>query len=99
MTTELRLYVAGGSARAADTIRKTQQILDHFTSDCRVHVIDVLADPAAAERDRIIATPTIIRASPLPERRVIGDISDPQTLLDALGLERVNASGYTSGGR
>lgn len=95
---DLKLYVTGSSLRARDTIRKTKEILGHFAPDCTLAIIDVLDDPASAERDRIIATPTIVRKSPLPERRVIGDISDPHTLLDALGLERVDGDGTSGGG-
>lgn len=95
---ELKLYVTGGSPRSRATVRKTQEILRHFAADCTIDVIDILDDPGAAERDRIIATPTIIRTSPLPERRVIGDISDAQTLLDALGLERTEGRSSPNGG-
>lgn len=86
--TQLELYVTGSGDRISALIRKTQQIVERSASDCTVDVIDILEDPEAAERARIIATPTLIRRSPQPERRVIGDISDPETLFEALGLQR-----------
>jgi hypothetical protein len=43
-------------------------------------------DPEAAERARILATPTLVRSAPLPELRVTGDLSDPERVLIALEL-------------
>ena len=48
-------------------------------------IIDVLQQPDAAETDRILATPTLIKQLPPPLRRVIGDLSDKEKVL--LGLE------------
>jgi circadian clock protein KaiB len=45
----------------------------------------VVKDPEAAERDKILATPTLIKQLPPPLRRVIGDLSDKEKVL--LGLE------------
>ncbi len=51
-----------------------------------LEVINVLDDPQRAQEDNILATPTLVRASPLPEKRVVGDLSDKDKLLSALGL-------------
>ena len=48
-------------------------------------MVNVLDDPQAAEDERILATPTLIKRLPPPLRRVIGDLSDKQKVL--LGLE------------
>lgn len=47
----------------------------------------VLRDPQAAEDNQILATPTLIRRSPLPERRLLGDLSPTQTVISVLGLQ------------
>ena len=86
MTILLKLYVTGTTSRASEAIRKTSEIVDYFLVDCELEVIDILSRPDLAEQDRIIATPTIVRVTPLPSRKVIGDISDPHTLLNGLGL-------------
>ena len=44
-------------------------------------VIDVLAHPARAEEDRVLATPTLLRLSPGPRRRILGDLSDLDVLV------------------
>lgn len=86
MTIVLKLYVTGTTSRASEAIRKTSEIVEHFLVDCELEVVDILARPDLAEQDRIIATPTIVRVAPPPLRKVIGDISDPHTLLNGLGL-------------
>lgn len=48
-------------------------------------IIDVLEHPQIAEDEKILATPTLIKALPPPLRRVIGDLSDKDKVL--LGLE------------
>lgn len=86
MKTVLKLYVTGTTSRATEAVRKTSEIVEHFLVDSELEVIDILQRPDLAEQDRIIATPTIVRVSPPPLRKVIGDISDPHTLLNGLGL-------------
>lgn len=86
MNVLLKLYVTGETSRAAEAVRKTREILSFASDDCDLEVVDILQRPDIAEQDRILATPTIVRVSPSPMRKVIGDISDPRTLLRALGL-------------
>jgi circadian clock protein KaiB len=50
-----------------------------------LEIIDVIQQPQAAEDDKILATPTLIKQLPPPLRRVIGDLSDTDKVL--LGLE------------
>lgn len=58
----------------------------HLGDRCEVVIVDVLDDPEIAELHRVMATPTLIKASPLPARRIIGDLSDTARVLAVLGL-------------
>ena len=49
-------------------------------------VIDAARRPESAEEQRILATPMVIRTAPLPQRRVIGDLSEHRRAALALGL-------------
>ena len=51
-----------------------------------LEVIDTAERPGLAEEQRILATPTVVRLAPLPQRRVIGDLSDHHRAAYALGL-------------
>jgi circadian clock protein KaiB len=82
----LRLYVAGDSPRAQHAIRSLSR-LDATTLAGRyaLEVVDVLEQPERAETDHVLATPTLLRVSPAPTRRILGDLGDLERLLDALG--------------
>lgn len=83
------LYVAGNSERSNDAIRNLTEICEtHNDEPYSIRVIDVLEDPDAAERQRIIATPTVLRRLPLPSRRLVGDFTDDLIVAQHLELHR-----------
>lgn len=84
----LKLYVAGGSAHGERAVRRLGDLLAG-RDDCEVTVVDILRDPQAAEDNRIMALPALIKESPLPVRRLVGDLSDTETLLMLLDLPTV----------
>jgi circadian clock protein KaiB len=51
-------------------------------------IFDVLEQPEQAEAASILATPAVVRRHPLPELRLVGDLSDEQAVLAALHLIR-----------
>jgi circadian clock protein KaiB len=82
----LKLYVVGSSPRAKTAIANLQRICDdELKGQYTLEIIDVQEHPEAAESDRILATPTLVKQLPPPLRRVIGDLSDKDKVL--LGLE------------
>jgi len=82
----LKLYVNGSSPRAATAIENLRRICEHdLHGQYELEIIDVVDRPEAAEVDRVLATPTLIKQLPPPLRRVIGDLSDREKVL--LGLE------------
>jgi len=86
----LKLYVTGASPRTERAIANLRHICDsELAGRYTLAIIDVLEDPEAAERDRVLATPTLIKELPLPLRRVIGDLSDHAKVLLALEVRAV----------
>ena len=82
-----RLYVAGRSARSQQAIANLRRIgEEHLAGRYDLVVVDVLEDPESAETERILTTPTLVRAHPAPARRVTGDLSDLGRLAEALDL-------------
>ena len=80
------LFVAGETPRSRRAIENLERILSASPqSRCEVEVIDVLASPERAEQERILATPTLIKDSPPPRRRVTGDLSDSEKVLRVIG--------------
>lgn len=85
----LRLYIAGPSAtsrRAEQNLRRLRDVAK-APDELTVEIIDVLRNPELAEQAAIIATPTLAFEHPVRPRRIIGDLSDVEKVLDFLGIE------------
>lgn len=81
----LKLYVTGKTPRAETAISNLRRICDEeLGGEYELQIIDVLDDPDAAEGDKVLATPTLIKQLPPPLRRIIGDLSNKEKVL--LGL-------------
>lgn len=83
----LRLYVSGmspGSARAISAIKSICE--EHVSDRYSLSVFDVCRDPEPASRDRVSATPALVRAEPRPEVRIFGYLDDRDRVADSLGL-------------
>ena len=86
-TWKFALYVTGDTARSDSAIRSREQICNsHLGNDYAIEVIDLLEHPELARQHQILAVPTAIRTHPLPERRVIGDLSRPEVVVAFLEL-------------
>lgn len=84
---ELRLYVTGmtpRSTRAITAVRKLCEELLRGRYD--LEIIDVYQQPSLSQREEIVATPTLVRRGPTPQRCLIGDMSNRARLLTGLGL-------------
>ena len=83
----LRLYINSETANARRAVAAFHDLRRrHLGADAQVEIVDVAADPAAAERERLLAVPALIRVSPPPVRRIIGDLTDQEQVLWALDL-------------
>jgi circadian clock protein KaiB len=84
---ELKLYVVGRTPKSVEIIEELRKLLeDALDSHYHLHVIDVVESPQLAHKDKILATPTLEKVAPEPVRKIIGDLSDRETVLLALGL-------------
>lgn len=85
----LRLYVAGSTPQSSRAIKNIKKICDAALRDrYLLTVVDLYAEPHRAHDDQILVAPTLIRQFPLPERRLVGDLSNTGHVLAALDLER-----------
>ena len=83
----LRLYVAGQTPKSMAAISNLKKICDtHLTGRYNITIIDLMKDPAAAQRDQIVAIPTLIRHLPEPLKRIIGDLSNHDKVLVGLDI-------------
>ena len=83
----LRLYVAGQTPRSIAAIANLNKICEaHLSGRYNVTIIDLMKDPALAQRDQIVAIPTLIRHLPEPLKRIIGDLSNVEKVLVGLDI-------------
>ncbi|MBF0215046.1 MAG: circadian clock protein KaiB [Magnetococcales bacterium] len=57
-----------------------------FADDYELEIIDILHHPDQAEKYRILAAPTLVRLSPDPPVKIVGDLSSAIRLRQILGL-------------
>ncbi|MEX2178636.1 MAG: circadian clock KaiB family protein [Gemmatimonadaceae bacterium] len=82
----LRLYVAGHADNSQRAIVNLKVICEQYYASAHdIEIVDLLEEPLRALQDGILVTPTLTRVSPLPMRRVIGNLSDTAKVLQALG--------------
>jgi circadian clock protein KaiB len=95
---ELRLYVAGQSPKSLRAFANLKALCEeHLAGRYKIEIIDLVEHPALAQRDDILAIPTLVRRLPAPLRKIIGDLSNSERVL--VGLKLQPASTTTPHGR
>lgn len=84
----LRLYVSGMTPYSRSAIENVKKICqEHLAGHYELKIIDIYQQPILAREAQIIAAPTLIKESPAPLRRFIGDMSQTERILHWLGLQ------------
>src|ERR1700722_7283386 len=84
---DLRLYVAGQTQKSLQAFANLKRICEeHLAGEYRIEVIDLLKNPKLAMGDQILALPTLVRKLPEPVRKIIGDLSNTERVLEGLAL-------------
>jgi circadian clock protein KaiB len=83
----LRLFVSGFTPRSQRAIANLKDICDRYVAGrYRVEVVDLYQSPGLAHDEQIVAVPTLLRISPIPRRRIIGDLAQVDKVLHALDI-------------
>jgi len=86
-TWELRLYVAGQTAKSLQASANLKRICEeHLGGRYQIEVVDLMKNPELAKGDQIFALPTLVRKLPEPVRKIIGDLSNTEHVLVGLDL-------------
>jgi circadian clock protein KaiB len=87
----LTLYIAGPSSRSRAAESNLRALCrERLGGRAQLRVVDVVQDPEAAERERVLTTPTVVREHPAPPRRATGDLGDAARVLAALDLDPIS---------
>jgi circadian clock protein KaiB len=83
----LRLFVTGilpNSVRASLNIKT---ICEKYLNDrYELEIIDIYQQPDIAITEDILVVPLLVKKSPFPEVRMIGDLSNVEKVLTGLGI-------------
>jgi circadian clock protein KaiB len=86
--TVLTLFVAERASSSARARRQIEAWLaGQVAGDVDLTVVNVHDRPELAEQERILATPTLVRHHPLPRRKIVGDLSDWESVAHGLDLK------------
>lgn len=84
----LQLYIAGMSENSMLAIRNITKLCNQYLKDhFELEIIDIYKNPAVAEEQKIVFSPSLIRQFPLPRKILIGDLSDTNKVILALGIK------------
>ena len=83
-----KLYVTGRTRNSENAIKNLSRICDEeLNGRYEISIIDILERPELAKKEKILATPTLIKSLPMPIRRVIGNLSNKEKTLKGIELE------------
>ena len=87
---ELRLYVAGQTAKSLAACANLQRICEtHLAGQYRIEIIGLTENPKLAAGDQILALPTLVRRLPKPVKKIIGDLSNEERVLVGLDVRPI----------
>jgi circadian clock protein KaiB len=82
------LYTADDTTNSAEALANlTALCATHLPDRHEIEVVDVLVNPQRALADHVRMTPTLLKISPAPVKRITGTLSQTSLVLAALGLQ------------
>jgi hypothetical protein len=79
----------GGDIPLTASDREPERNLsEYLKGQYDLQVIDIHQKPTLAKEEQIVAAPTLVKKLPVPMRRIIGDLSDKESVLLGLDLKR-----------
>jgi circadian clock protein KaiB len=85
----LKLFVTGTTPNSVKAIVNIKRICEEFIpGNYELEIVDIYQQPELAQSEQIIAAPALIKKSPLPQRILIGDMSNTNKVLAGLGLNQ-----------
>ena len=83
----LRLFITGILPNSIRAVVNCKALCEKYLENrYELEIIDIYQQPELAVNEEIIAVPVLIKKFPLPEERVIGDLSDIEKVLQSLDL-------------
>jgi circadian clock protein KaiB len=85
---KFRLFVAADTLNSAQAASNLNALCKaHLAGRHEIEVVDVFQDPTRALAEGIRMTPTLLKLSPGPVRRIVGTLADVARVMQTLGLD------------
>jgi circadian clock protein KaiB len=86
----LLLFVTGMSVGSTKAIANIKDICDKYlTGRYELEIIDINKFPNSMYENDIIASPTLIKKSPAPMKKLLGDLSNRSKVLQVLSIQEL----------
>lgn len=90
---ELKLFITGATPNSVRAVANIKHICEkYFPTKYRLEVVDVYQQPALVKNEQIIALPMLVKYTPLPLKRLIGDMSNTAKVLKGLDYDLYHES-------
>ena len=87
---ELVLYTSPSSEKCQKALRTVRAVLEQYDSaEVRFSICDVSTGSPLAEADAVVFTPTLVKRGPGPRTWIIGNLDQPELLVDLLEVSGV----------
>lgn len=84
---EMRLYIAGCSSNSAQAKANLDLICKEYPKqNFNLEIIDIIKQPLRALADGILVSPSLIKVSPAPAIKIVGNLNDKNNVRLALGI-------------
>lgn len=68
-------------------IEKIKKLCDQYVQDCfELEIIDIYKNPEVVRQNQVVFSPSLIKQFPLPKKILIGNLSDTDKIIKALGI-------------
>lgn len=86
----LHLFITGATPNSTRAVRNIKEICEQYLKGrYELLIVDIYQQPALAQDEQLIGAPTLIKRRPGLVRRLVGDLSDRERVLKALGIDPV----------
>jgi CheY-like chemotaxis protein len=87
---ELVLYTSAASEKCQKAIRSIRQVLEQYdASDVKFSICDLSGGPDRGDEDAVVFTPTLVKRGPGPRTWIVGNLDQPELLVDLLEVSGV----------
>ncbi len=88
---ELVLYVSAASEKCQKALRTIDEVLQQYeAAQINLTVRDLSGKPSSADEDAVVFTPTLVKRGPGPRTWIVGNLDQPELLIDLLEMSGVD---------